>query len=142
MSPRQTTLDGTTSADTTLQQESDAEQDTLLEKWELVNRCDLLTTYRYKTKIDKIQVKINIGTPQDGTWGIYSMIEVDPRGKAYLPQLTKGYNSRIKAEEAAVKIMMGLHNDQMVKQHILGWVQMRDLEPTIPAVVDDLTNLS
>jgi len=138
MAAQQSTLNEIESEDETQRQESDA----LLQDWELVDRCDLLTTYRYKTKISEIQVKINIGTPQDGTWSIYSMIEVDPRGKAYLPYLSRGYNSRIKAEEAAVKVMMGLHNDQMVKQHILGWVRMRDMEPTIPAVVDDLTSLS
>ena len=94
--------------------------DSVSKRWHVARQSSLRTTYRYHKRLDDIRVSIHVSTPQDGMWLLDATIEVDPRGRAFLPTLSKGYESRPEAEFAAVRLITGLNSDAMVRQFIIG----------------------
>ncbi|CDK38170.1 hypothetical protein [Halorubrum sp. AJ67] len=94
--------------------------DSVSKRWSVTRQSSLRTTYRYHKRLDGVQVSIHVSTPQDGTWLLDATIEVDPRGRAFLPTLSRGYESRPEAEFAAVRLITGLNSDVMVRQFIIG----------------------
>lgn len=88
--------------------------------WSATRQSSLRTTYRYHETINDIQVSIHVATPQDGTWMVNATIEVDPRGRGFLPTIARDYETRPEAELAAVKLITGLNSETMLRQFIIG----------------------
>lgn len=94
--------------------------DNAVRNWSVAGQSSLRTTYQYHETISDIRVSIHVTTPQDGTWMLTATIEVDPRGRAFLPTIAKGYKTRSEAEFAAVRLITELSSEQMLRQFILG----------------------
>lgn len=97
-----------------------AKADDTVQNWSVARQSSLRTTYRYHETINDIQVLIHVSTPQDGTWMVTSTIEVDPRGRGFLPTIARDYETRPAAELAAVKLITGLNSETMLRQFIVG----------------------
>lgn len=94
-----------------------------LPHWSNTRQSSLRTTYQYHKCIEDIQVSVHVGTPQDGTWLLDATIEVDPRGRGFLPKIADGYETRPEAELAAIRLLSNLNSETMVRQFIIGQCQ-------------------